>query len=282
MSSSSSSSSSFSSSFSSSIFQSRPSRPLNDLLSLLRTINEKGLYMNQKIEVLEAMTGFSTKNQYKVIPIGQDMPDPIPDAWMKEFTRGNLEPLFKAKEQSNCLSRNICAGTRAFTMPFVDGEGRTFFSVIRPFRCTLGIPYICIYQPQEAELLDARGNTYAKAIERTPTCCGRNFDATDDQGRLIYSVSSNLMTADNGKSNCCAPSCFNANFNVDIRDPRTKEHLGVMVSKWPGCSCAGLTDRSHFVLRFAPGSHMRQRASLVAAMVLIEFAVFEFLRSQCR
>ena len=114
---------------------------------------------------------------------------------------------------------------RAFTMPFVDGEGRTFFSVIRPFRCTLGIPYICIYQPQEAELLDARGNTYAKAIELTPTCCGRNFDATDDQGRLIYSVSSNLMTADNGKSNCCAPSCFNANFNVDIRDPRTKEHL---------------------------------------------------------
>jgi hypothetical protein len=239
-----------------------------------------GLYMNQKIELLEAVTGINTKNQYRVIPIGQEMPDPIPDAWMKEFTKGNLEPLLKAKEESNCLTRIICPGYRSFTMPFVDGEGRRFFSIIRPFRCTMGIPYMCICQPQEAELLDANGNTYAKAIERTPTCCGRNFDATDDKGRLIYHVSYNALKADNGKCNACAPSCFNANLNIDIRDPSTKEHLGVMVSKWPGCSCAGLTDRSHFVLRFAPGSHPRQRAGLVAAMVLIEFAVFELIRSQ--
>ena len=93
-------------------------------------------------------------------------------------------------------------------------------------------------------------------------------------------MSYNALKADNGKCNACAPSCFNANLNIDIRDPSTKEHLGVMVSKWPGCSCAGLTDRSHFVLRFAPGSHPRQRAGLVAAMVLIEFAVFELIRSQ--
>jgi len=239
-----------------------------------------GLYMNQKIELLEAVTGINTKNQYRVIPIGQEMPDPIPDAWMKEFTKGNLEPLFKAKEESNCLTRIICPGYRSFTMPFVDGDGRRFFSIIRPFRCTMSIPYMCICQPQEAELLDANGNTYAKAIERTPTCCGRNFDATDERGRLIYQVSYNALKADNGKCNACAPSCFNANLNIDIRDPSTKEHLGVMVSRWPGCSCAGLTDRSHFVLRFAPGSHPKQRAGLVAAMVLIEFAVFELIRSQ--
>ncbi|CAL6269745.1 unnamed protein product [Bathycoccus prasinos] len=220
-----------------------------------------GLYMNQKIELLEAVTGINTKNQYRVIPIGQEMPDPIPDAWMKEFTKGNLEPLFKAKEESNCLTRIICPGYRSFTMPFVDGEGRRFFSIIRPFRCTMGIPYMCICQPQEAELLDANGNTYAKAIERTPTCCGRNFDATDDKGRLIYHVSYNALKADNGKCNACAPSCFNANLNIDISrsvDERTSRRDGFQVAglllRWANGSLALCVE---VCARFAPKTKSR-------------------------
>ena len=236
--------------------------------------------MNQKIEAIEALTGFNTKNQYKIIPIGQDMPDPIPEKWLKEFTKGNQEALFKGKEDSGCFMRNLCPGYRSFTLPFYDGHGQKFFSIIRPFRMTLGLPYLCVMNPQEAELLDAHDETYARVVEDTPTCCGRRFNATDERGRLIYKVSYNCLSADNGKNNCLAPSCFNQVLNIDIRDPASNNHIGVMASLWPGCTCAGLTDRSHFVLRFAPKSHPKQRAALVASMILIEFAVFELLRSQ--
>ena len=239
-----------------------------------------GMYINQKLEIIEAATGINTSNEYRVVPIGQNMPDPIPPSWMKDFTRGNLEALFKSREDSGGLQRNLCPGLRSFTMPFLDGAGTRFFSAIRPFRCSLGLPYVCIFQPQELVLLDARDETYAKVKETKPTCCGRTFEATDENDRIIYDVSYNCLNSDSGRSNFCAPSCFNSTLNVDIREPKTGKHLGVMTSLWPGFSCASLTDRSHFVVRFAPNSHPKQRAALVAAMILIEFAVFEQIRAK--
>ena len=45
---------------------------------------------------------------------------------------------------------------------------------------------------------------------------------------------------------------------------------------WPGCNCAGATERSNIVLRFPKNATDRERASLVAVTVLVEFAHFEW------
>jgi hypothetical protein len=45
---------------------------------------------------------------------------------------------------------------RAFTMDFKDGQGATFFSIHRPFKCTFITP-CCQLCPQELTLHNAHG-----------------------------------------------------------------------------------------------------------------------------
>ena len=40
-----------------------------------------------------------------------------------------MQPLLKAKEESECVERVCCPAYRAFTMDFKDGAGATFFSL---------------------------------------------------------------------------------------------------------------------------------------------------------
>ena len=49
-------------------------------------------------------------------------------------------------------------------------------------------------------------------------------------------------------------------------------------SVWPGCNCGGVTERSNLLLRFPRGAAPDQRAALVAALTLVEFAHFEWRR----
>lgn len=64
-----------------------------------------GLFVKQKVEKLEALTGFETENKYKIYLTGPDC------------VRGaNQKAYFTAKEKSDCLSRQCCGNMRAFEM----------------------------------------------------------------------------------------------------------------------------------------------------------------------
>ena len=54
------------------------------------------------------------------------------------------------------MERIFCAMFRSFTMDFKDGAGTTFFSLKRPFHCSMVTP-CCILCPQEMTLKNAHG-----------------------------------------------------------------------------------------------------------------------------
>jgi len=63
------------------------------------------VFLKQKVETLEAMTGFETENRYKI----------------KEYfptTNHKGRDLFKAKEDSDCCARQFCGPSRPFTLNF--------------------------------------------------------------------------------------------------------------------------------------------------------------------
>ena len=67
------------------------------------------LIVKQKVELMEALFGCETKNKYKVYnSMGQD--------------------LYKAKEETDCCTRNFCGPTRPFDMtikvPYAYCRGR--------------------------------------------------------------------------------------------------------------------------------------------------------------
>ena len=91
-----------------------------------------------------------------------------------------------------------------------------------------------------------------------------------------------MRTSECGTSvgnNVCAPSCCNASYDVDVFDARETKVVARATNAWPGWNCAGATDRSNVVLRFPRDASARERASLVAAMTLVEFAHFEWKKN---
>jgi hypothetical protein len=262
--------------------------PVDAGLGFLASID--GLYIQQRVEVLEALTGCDTKNRYHITPIPAGaIPDPargtLPEAWLKHFRAQNeFAPLLKAKEESECCERQLCTPIRKFDMAFKDGAGQTFFSIHRPFRCTILCP-CCVISPQELTLYDAAGIPAAKATEEFKCCwlCTKQFAAATFDGapgsppNTAYHMRVPDCYSSRG-NNCLAPSCCNRDYDMDVYDASESVVVGHAANVWPGCTCAGLTERSNLVLRFPPNATPKQRAALVASTFLVEFYHFEMRR----
>lgn len=264
-----------------------------------------GLFIQERIEFLEAFTGCDTKNVYHVTPIQKGaLPDPtgqVSPEWIERFTRqANFYPLLKAKEKSQCLERVFCPFFRSFEMDFKDGAGAVFFTLKRPYKCSINTPcFMCA--PQELTLIDARGELAARAREefRCGWCCSRSFVAegggaagggvhgggggeytrTSTSSTYEHQEYYRIRTSECGTSrghNVCAPSCFNASYDMDVYDASELNVVARSANVWPGCNCAGATDRSNIVLRFPRDADPKRRAALVAATMLVEFAHFEW------
>ena len=92
-----------------------------------------GLYIAQRLELLEVLSGCETKNKYHIvqIPGGTDVPiAPTGDFNTQWREQSKAAPLLKAKEQSECCERICCPLFRSFTMEFkvqrCAGDARTF------------------------------------------------------------------------------------------------------------------------------------------------------------
>ena len=74
------------------------------------------LLIKQKVEVLEAFTGFESANKYKVLnSLGQEV--------------------FSAKEDTDCCTRQCCGPGRPFEMNIVDNQMQEVLHLVRPLRC---------------------------------------------------------------------------------------------------------------------------------------------------
>jgi len=150
-------------------------------------------------------------------------------------------------------------------------------------------------------LIDARGEPAARAREefRCGWCCSRSFVAegggaagggvhggggdeytrTSTSSTYEHQEYYRIRTSECGTSrghNVCAPSCFNASYDMDVYDASELNVVARSANVWPGCNCAGATDRSNIVLRFPRDADPKRRAALVAATMLVEFAHFEW------
>lgn len=84
-----------------------------------------GLFVKQRVEALELVTGFETENKYDVYLTAADC------------VRGpNQQPYFHAREQSDCFSRQCLGSSRGFTMSIFSPDGQVVMSLERPFKCS--------------------------------------------------------------------------------------------------------------------------------------------------
>ena len=68
------------------------------------------LLIKQKVEILEAMTGFETANKYEVLnSLGQNVGKSY---WLIPWLIKINKQVYKAKEDSDCCTRNCCGPGR--------------------------------------------------------------------------------------------------------------------------------------------------------------------------
>lgn len=242
-----------------------------------------GLYVRQKLEPLELLTGLETKNKYNIvqIPAGQVLPAKPDSDTMAPFREmANHNALLKAREQSECMERMCCPLFRGFEMQFTDASGTNFFSVKRPFKCDpCYAPPICSCTTQELSIHDKSGALVAKAEEKggcCTSCCTRTFSLTDGSGNEMYTLEASECCTSTGGNNCCAPTCFNSAYEVVLLENGTPVSGGSQWFVWPGCNCAGLAaDLTNMMIKFPEDAPPEKRAAILAGMMLIEYAVQE-------
>ena len=244
-----------------------------------------GVFLQEKVEMLEVITGCDTHNVYHVTPVPKGMlPEGVvPKEWIDYFTnQAHSTPMLKAREEGECLERVCCPNFRSFTMDFKDGTGATFFTLHRPFNCTIATPcFMC--NPQQMSLTDGHGAHAAHASEEFRACwwCTRSFVAHDEAMNELYRVRAGDCATMRGKCNWCAPSCCNESYDLDVLEPTETRGVGATAANvWPGWTCAGITDRSNILIRFPPDATPRQRAALLATMMLVEFSHFEWKKGE--
>ena len=249
-----------------------------------------GLYIQQRVEILEALTACETKNRYHITPIPAGaIPDPargtLPESWLQHFRAQNeFAPLLKAKEESECCQRQCCTPIRKFDMAFGwrGADVLQYPSAVQVLHPVPLLPGL----PQELTLYDAAGVPAARAEEEFKCCwlCTRQFtaetfDAPGAPANVLFHVRVGELYSSRG-NNCFAPSCCNRDYDMDVMDASESVVVGHVANVFPGCNCGGITERSNLVLRFPPNATPKQRAALVASTFLVEFAHFEMRRQQ--
>ena len=146
-------------------------------LQFLTTVDQ--LFIMQKVELVEAFTGFETKNKYRVFnSLGQQI-------------------LF-AKEDTDCCTRQCCGASRPFDLTITDIQGQEVIHLYRPLRCCL----------EELEVSSPPGTVIGKVDQKWSFC--PKFVIKDQLGEPVLRIEGPWCT----DSDCCGDVEFRV---VDVQ-----------------------------------------------------------------
>lgn len=200
------------------------------------------LLVQQKVELLEAFTGFETKNKYLV-------------------TNNLGQKVYFAAEDSDCLSRNCCGNLRPFEMKIVDNFGNQVISLNRPLACQ-GCCFPCCLQTME---VSSPPGSIIGTIEQNWSIFYPSYSVKNASGDIIFRIEGPFCAC-----KCC---CQDVNFKVLSADGNTQ--VGQISKKWSGLAKEAFTDADNFGITFPMDLDVRMKATMLGACFLIDMMYFE-------
>ncbi|XP_062595517.1 phospholipid scramblase 1-like [Saccostrea cucullata] len=219
--------------------------PGMDYLSALDQIIVK-----QRIELLEIITGFETRNKYDVMnSVGQQC--------------------YFAQEESDFCGRQCCGPNREYVMHVTDNNGQEVMRVRHDFVCCVGCCWCatdssCGYEVQiEAPVGNIIGYAKQQTSKWKPHI--RVFDANRQPMYVI-------------RGPCCwgcQNICCTDDIDFPITDLTEQNVLGRMFKRWAGCGREMFTDADTFGVTFPLDMAVSSKALLFGAIFLVDFVYFE-------
>ena len=250
--------------------------------ALSELINSKEVIVEQKIELMEALTGCETPNRYNVFLIDEEK--------QKKF-------LFKCKEESNWFCRNcVPSSNRSFflTMQHIisSNKGNDYKQTIanfeRPFMCTC----LCCCRPEMEGYLQkdflnkdninlsrqktGNNTNMGKVIE--PFSCGPTLEVYGSDGNIRWKIYGEYCQCGFCARDISIGKCYEVDFWIYDKDADiTKQKpVGNIHKIFKGLSEL-VTDSDAFILTFPKKANAVERIMLIGAVIMIDYRFYEDL-----
>ena len=225
-----------------------------------------GVFIKQKVSALEVLTGCDTGNVYHIYPIGKD-----------GDKKG--KKLFKAKEQSNCLTRQILSPQcRPFKLKNnleeddKESGNKAFLLIDRPCRCT----FCCFERPEITVTWVEEGrNEFLGRIREPWDACDIVLDVHDKNGNIKYKIAESCCQL-GLCCNCPCEPCETVNFDINLPSGTKVSNL---TKKTAGCCTAMISNADNFAVYFPQNAPREDKALLMCAAIFIDFRYFEEKKS---
>jgi len=221
-----------------------------------------GIFIKQKMELTEVMTGCEGENTYYVYPLSKD-------------GEKKGKKLFKCKEKSGCCARQCLSGE---CRPFIlkinlddddeDLDTSPFLLINRECACTC---YCCNRPEITVTLVEDGKNEYLGKIREPFTCCNIVLDIHDKDNNIKYNVNGSCCQCGlhcKGPSDCCQVIDF------ELKIPSGDTVAGIQ-KKSVGCLQASISDADNFAVHFPANCTKEEKALIMCATLFLDFRHFE-------
>jgi hypothetical protein len=211
------------------------------------------IYVKQKFDLMEAMSGCEVENSYSVFQTYKD-------------GEAKGKPIFKCKEKSGCCSRTFLSGAcRPFDMKVKDeGTDEEFLTFNRPCTCA----FLCCNRPN---LKVFHKGAHLGSIVQPFMWCNLQVNVFDAFDQLRFKIEGSCNQLGLWCKCPCEP-CEKIDFIVhDALGNKT----GFLQKKSPGCAKAMISDADNFALQFPKDATKEDKALLLAAVIMLDFMYFE-------
>lgn len=207
-------------------------------LEYLTTIDQ--LLVKQKVELLEALTGFETNNKFTI--------------------KNSLgQKVYWGIEENDCCTRNMCGPARPFDMKILDIYKNQVMHMHRPLACSSCFFPCCL---QSMEVSAPPGNVVG-TIEQEWSICTPQFTIRNHLGDPVIRIEGPF---------CTFTMCGDVEFKVMSL---TGEQIGKISKQWSGLVREMFTDADFFGISFPMDLDVRMKAVLLGACFLIDAMFFE-------
>ncbi|CAH1982615.1 unnamed protein product [Acanthoscelides obtectus] len=199
------------------------------------------LLVHQKVEMLEALTGFETKNKFTV--------------------KNNLgQKVYYAAESNDWLTRNCCGHLRPFDMKIYDNYKNEVIHLHRPLACD-SCCFPCCLQSME---VSAPPGTIIGTVEQEWSLLCPSYAIKNASGETVLRIEGPF---------CTFSICGDVEFKIMSSDGQVQ--VGKISKQWSGMIREYFTDTDYFGISFPMDLDVRMKAVMLGACFLIDAMFFE-------
>eukprot|EP00057_Strongylocentrotus_purpuratus_P028789 XP_011683263.1 PREDICTED: phospholipid scramblase 1 [Strongylocentrotus purpuratus] len=201
------------------------------------------LLVHQIVELFEMFTGVEMANRYAIKnSLGQQV--------------------YFAHEESGFCMRVWFEYQRGFIIHITDNSQQEVMRLVREFKCCAGCGCCANSDSCSFEVkVEAPVGNVVGYVKQSQYYLGPKFDILDAERRPVVKIK--------------GPYCMCQDIEFDVFTGDMATTIGKVFKHWPGCYKAAWTDADNFGVTFPADLHVNVKATLLAAVFLIDFMFFE-------